>query len=166
MPTVDTENKNFLFDEAVTKAITSAVRETFYEMCRLPTDFESALIANRWEPVGSGSGRISLESEQQKGVLQLHFSESAILALMAKLLGRAPMQINSESLDCVGALTGIIYGRMKAILNPTGYKFIMAIPEMYLTAKLAVPEGDVRHLVIPFRIANSRCYIQITSGIL
>ena len=161
MSTLETDNKIFLFDVAVTNAITAAVQETFYEMCRLPTEFDSGSVVNKWEPIGSGSGRVQLQTDQQQGLLQIHFSESAVLAFMGKLLGRTPMQLNSDGLDCVGALTGIIYGRMKAILNPVGYRFLMAIPEMHPTSKLAAPEGDVRHLVIPFKVANSKCYIEM-----
>lgn len=159
--TLESEQKIFIFDENVSKAVSTAVQETFYEMCRLPTEFDSHSVVNKWIPIGVGSGRVRLQTDQQLGWLQIHFSEAAILTLMGKLLGRTPLQLNNDCLDCVGALTGIIYGRMKAILNPTGYKFLMAIPEIHSTAKLTAPEGEVRHLVIPFRLANSKCYIEM-----
>ncbi len=156
-----TDTKSFLFDTTVADAITTGVKETLYEMCRLPCDFDSSFVANTWSPIGNGSGRIDLHTDNQRGMLQLHFTEDAALTIMAKILGRSPMFLNEDTLDCIGALTGIIYGRMKAILNPAGYKFLMALPEMHYTDKLSRPEGDVRHLIIPFRVRSSKCYIQV-----
>ncbi|MES2801537.1 MAG: chemotaxis protein CheX [Bdellovibrionota bacterium] len=156
-----TDTKGFLFDTTVAKAITTGVKETLFEMCRLPCDFESSFVVHNWSPIGNGSGRIDLYTDDQRGMLQLHFTEDAALAIMAKLLGRSPMFLNEDTLDCIGALTGVIYGRMKAILNPMGYKFLMALPEMQYTEKLSRPEGDVRHLIIPFKVASSKCYIQM-----
>lgn len=111
--------------------------------------------------MGHATGSVELVSEQQQGLLQLHFSDVAALAIMVKLLGRAPMQVNDDVLDCIGSLTGIIYGRMKAILNPQGYKFMMALPKMNYTSKLKRPEGEVRHLIVPFRVGSSKCFIQV-----
>lgn len=156
-----TDTKSFLFDTTVANAITTGVKETLYEMCRLSCDFESSFVVNNWSPIGNGSGRIELYTDNQRGMLQLHFAEDAALTIMAKLLGRSPMFLNDDTLDCIGALTGIIYGRMKAILNPSGYKFLMALPEMQYTEKLSQPEGDVRHLIIPFKVRSSKCYIQV-----
>lgn len=155
------ELKHFFFDENLATAITAGVQETIYEMCRLPCEFEGSFIAQQWTPVGHATGGVELVSEQQRGLLQLHFSDVAALTIMAKLLGRAPMQVNDDALDCIGSLTGIIYGRMKAILNPQGYKFMMALPKMHYTSKLKHPEGEVRHLIVPFRVGSSKCFIQV-----
>lgn len=158
---VESEKNIFILDENVSKAVSAAVQETFFEMCRLPTEFDARSVVNQWTPVGVGSGRVRLQTNDQLGWLQIHFSEGAIFTLMGKLLGRTPLQLNNECLDCVGALTGIIYGRMKSLLNPLGYTFSMAIPEMHPTAKLSAPEGEVRHLIIPFRVASTKCYIEM-----
>lgn len=153
--------KHFFFDENLATALTAGVQETIYEMCRLPCDFEGNFIAQHWIPSGHATSSVELISEQQKGLLQLHFSDVAALTIMAKLLGRAPMAVNDDALDCIGSLTGIIYGRMKAILNPQGYKFMMALPKMHYTAKLKHPEGNIRHLIVPFRVGSSKCFIQV-----
>lgn len=152
---------SFLFDTTVANAITTGVKETLSEMCRLPCDFDSSFVANSWSPIGSGSGCIDLHTDNQRGMLQLHFTENAALAIMGKILGRSPMSLNEDVLDCIGALTGIIYGRMKAILNPAGYKFSMALPQVHYTDKLSQPEEDVQNLIIPFQVLGSTCYIQV-----
>lgn len=156
-----TELKHFFFDDNLSAAITTGVQETLYEMCRLACDFESGFVAQRWSPVGQASGSVELNSNQQRGRLQLHLTDVATLTIMSKLLGRAPMQVNDEALDCVGAITGIIYGRMKSILNPKGYKFIPAKPSMHLTTKQNHSEGSVSHLIIPFKVANTKCFIEV-----
>lgn len=158
---VESEKKVFILDENVSKAVSTAVQETFFEMCRLAAGFDTLAVVNKWTPVGVGSARVHLQTNEQLGLLQIHLSEGAIFALMGKLLGRTPLQLNNECLDCVGAITGIVYGRMKALLNPLGYNFLMAIPEMHFTAKLSAPEGEVRHLIIPFRVASTKCYIEM-----
>lgn len=155
------DTKHFFFDENLPTALTTGLRETLHEMCRLRCDFESNFIAQHWLPVGHASGSVELISQGQRGQLQLHFTDVAILTVMAKLLGRTPIQVNEEALDCVRALTGIVYGRMKSILNPLGHKFMMAIPQMNYTNKLDHPEGDVTHLIIPVRVAGTKCFIQV-----
>lgn len=159
--TATSASKIFLFDDNVISAITTALQETLHEMCRLPCDVENSFVAQNWRPQGKGSGRIDLRQEAQLGLMQVHFAEDAALALMAKLLGRSPMLVNEETLDCIGAMTGIIYGRMKAILNPMGYRFEMAIPTMHFTDKLVRLDGDIVHLVIPFSIVNAKCFVEL-----
>lgn len=158
---IQNETKHFFFDENLPIALTTGLRETLHEMCRLRCDFDNNFIAQQWLPVGQASGSVELISQEQRGQLQLHFSDVAILTIMAKLLGRTPIQVNEEALDCARALTGIVYGRMKAILNPLGHKFKMVIPQVNYTDKLSHPEGDVRHLIIPFRVAGSKCFVQV-----
>lgn len=156
-----TELKHFFFDNNLTAAISAGVKETLHEMCRLSCDFENSFVAKTWSPLGEATGHIELVSEKQRGVLLLHFSEPATLTIMAKLLGRSPLRVNDDVLDCVGALTGIIYGRMKAILNPQGYKFVINSPAMNYTQRHSNPEGAISHLIVPFRVANSKCFIQV-----
>lgn len=155
------EIKHFFFDENLSPAITSGVKETLQEMCRLSCDFESGFFAQKWSPVGQASGSVELSSYQQRGRLQLHLSDVATLAIMAKLLGRAPIQVNDEALDCIGALTGIVYGRMKSILNPKGYKFLTAKTTMFYTPSQNHSEESLSHLIIPFRVASSKCFVQV-----
>lgn len=155
------EIKHFFYDENLEAAITTGVQEALHEMCRLPCEFESSFIAKSWLPIGHASGSIEMISEEQRGCLQLHFSDVAALTIMARLLGRTPAQINEEALDCVGSLTGIVYGRAKAILNPLGYKFMMALPKMNYTSQLEIPEGNVKHLIVPFKVSSSKCFIHV-----
>lgn len=157
----DTESKHFFFDQNLAIAITTGIQETLSEMCRLPSDFEGSFIAQNWTPAGQGSARIEMISGEQRAELQLHFADVSALTIMSKLLGRAPMQVNDETLDCLASLTSIVYGRVKAILNPLGYNFLMAIPEASYTGNLQPVRGDVSHLIIPFRVANAKCFIQV-----
>lgn len=155
------EQTHFFYDENLAKAISTGLQETLHEMCRLSCEFEDSFIAQKWAPIGQASASVELVSEDQRGLLQVHFSDVATLTIMSKLLGRAPMQVNEEALDCAGSLIGIIYGRMKAILNPLGYSFKMASPQMSYTKNLSQPAEGVRHLIIPFKVANSKCFMQV-----
>lgn len=156
-----TELKHFFFHDNLTLALTAGLQETLQEMFHLSCDFESSLIVQNWHPVGHGTGTVDLNSDDQHGQLRIHFTERAALAMMNKLLGRAPMRVNEETLDCIGALTDIVYGRMRALLNSLGYKFAMAIPQMHYTANLRKADGNPTHLVIPFRLAGSTCFVEV-----
>ena len=118
---VKTELKHFFFDANFINAITSGLQETLQGMCHLACDFESSFIAERWIPAGHATGAVELSNGEQRGLLQLHFTDVAILTMMAKALGRTPMQVNEDAVDCAGAVTSVVYGRMKALLTPLGY---------------------------------------------
>lgn len=155
------QTKHYFFDEKLTTAVATGLQETLREMCRMSCDFEDSFIAQNWHPVGQGTGSVDLYSDQERGKLRLHFSEGAVLAMMNKLLGRSPLNLNEEALDCIGSITDVVYGRMRTILNPHGYKLKMALPQMHYTSRLGRAEGNVTHLITPFRVANTTCYIEV-----
>lgn len=158
--TATNDPTHFFYDEKLTTAILTGLQETLYEMCNLACEFENSYMAQNWLPQGYASGSVELTSELQRGLMRVHFSADALQMIKTKLLGHVELTID-ETLDCAGALVGIIYGRMKAILNPLGYNFMMAIPQMHYTEQLSPPAGEVNQLIVPFKVSNSACYIQV-----
>lgn len=153
--------KHFFYDESLMKALSIGVKETLETMCGLSCEFTTSFAVKKWQPQGKVTGFVEMLSEQQQGLMLIHFSEAAALAIMEKLVGSKSHQVNEETLDCIGASVGIVYGRMKAIMNPKGYNFLMVRSKMSFTEKLTYPEGINNHLVFPFKLANSICYIQV-----
>lgn len=158
---VKTELKHFFFDENFANAVAAGLQETIREMCHLACDFESSFVAEHWIPAGHASATVELNNADQRGLLQLHFADVAILTMMAKALGRTPTQVNEDAIDWAGAVTSVVYGRMKSLLNPLGYQFKSAIPTMNFTERLNHPEEKAKHLIIPFRVAKAKCFIQV-----
>lgn len=156
------EMNHFFYNENFTSAIRFSVNETLEKMCKLSCDYQPTFVAQKWAAVAHCSASVEMVSEDKQALLQLHFTDTAIMNIMSNMFGRAPLQMNNEVLDCVGSLTDVVYGRMRSLLKDQGYQFQMAIPKMFFTGKVSQPRGpEVRHIVIPFKVANSLCFAQL-----
>ena len=76
------------------------------------------------------------------------------------MIGEPPKEFNDDVLDGIGEITNIVYGSMKAKLNPLGYEFRMATPKSQFTKDIEKVKLQ-KQLMIPFQIENYQCYIEI-----
>lgn len=155
------DQKHPFQDANVINALASGINETLAQMCQLKCDFEKPFVEKYWEPQGDGTGVMELKSEKHSGFLRIHFPKEAIFSIMDKMLGEPPSEFNDEVLDGIGEITNIVYGTMKAKLNPMGYEFKMATPKAEYTKNIVKPETTSKHLLIPFLVEKNKCYIEI-----
>lgn len=149
-------------DANVINAFASGVKNTLSEMAQMNCDFERPFVEKEWTPTADATGVMELKSNQHTGYLHIHFPKEAICEIMSKMLGEPTNEFNDEVLDGVGEITNIVYGTMKAKLNPLGYEFKMATPKADYTKNLPDSNGPGnKHLIIPFKVSGIDCAIEI-----
>ena len=156
-----TEKKHPFQDANVINALASGIKDTLSEMAQIQCQFEKPFVEKHWDTQGDATGIMELKSDLHSGSLHIHFPKEAIFLIMSKMLGEPPKEFNDEVLDGVGEITNIVYGTMKAKLNPMGYEFKMATPRADYTKNLSKPEGQAKHLLLPFTVENSKCFIEV-----
>ena len=156
------ETKHPFQDANVINAFAAGVKNTLSEMAQTVCEFEKPFVEKEWIPEGDATGVMELKSDKHSGFLHIHFPKEAIIEIIGKMLGEPPKEFNDEVLDGVGEITNIVYGTMKAKLNPMGYEFKMATPKAEYTDKLPQStDPGVKHLVIPFKVSGLACSIEI-----
>jgi chemotaxis protein CheX len=149
-------------DANVINALASGVSDTLLQMCQMTCEFEKPYIERSWIPIGDGTGVLELKSGHHHGVLHIHFPQDVIITIINKMLGELPTELNDEVIACLGEITNIVYGTMKAKLNPLGYEFKMTIPKAEFTKNLGKPAlPSARHLIIPFQTHKQKCFLEI-----
>lgn len=157
------ESKPHPFQDAnVINAFAIGVQSTLAEMAQTTCEFEKPFVEKVWLPVADATGVMELKSDKHTGFLHIHFPKEAIIEIMGKMLGEPVKEFNDEVLDGIGEITNIVYGTMKAKLNPMGYEFKMATPKAEYTKNLpALEDPGKKHLVIPFKVSGLDCSIEI-----
>ena len=149
-------------DANVINAFAIGVQKTLAEMAQTACEFEKPFVEKAWYSTADATGVMELKSDKHTGFLHIHFPKEAIIEIMGKMLGEPCKEFNDEVLDGVGEITNIVYGTMKAKLNPMGYAFKMATPKAEYTKNLpALEDPGKKHLVIPFKISGLDCSIEI-----
>jgi len=158
---VDKASKHPFQDATVINALVAGISNTLSEMCQLTCEFGKPFVEKHWVPIGDGSGVMELKSTLHNGFLRIHFPQQAIFKIMDRLIGEPPQEFNDSVLDGIGEITNIVYGTMKATLNPKGYAFKMASPKAEFTKQLQPSTDVTKHLILPFVVDGSECFIEI-----
>ncbi len=158
---VDKNSKHPFQDAVVINALVSGISNTLSEMCQLTCEFGQPFVEKHWSPIGDGTGVMELKSVLHNGFLCIHFPKQGIFKIMDRMLGEPPNDFNDSVLDGIGEITNIVYGSMKAILNPKGYAFKMASPKAEFTTNRKLSSDPTKHIIIPFKVDGTECYIEI-----
>lgn len=153
--------KHPLQDANVINALADGIQSTLHEMAHFDCVFEKAFVQKDWKPLGDGTGVLEMKTDQFRGYLLVHFPKEAILEIVGNMIGESLKEFNDEVLDGVGEITNIVYGSMKAKLNPLGYEFKMASPKAEYTQQFKYAEKPSKQLIIPVKVNNWSCYIEV-----
>ncbi len=155
------EERHPFQDANVINALAEGVQNTLKEMAQAPCQFEKPFVQRNWLPIADGTGVIELKSLKHRGFLHIHFPKEAIMKIVGNMVGEAPSDFNDDVLDGIGEITNIVYGAMKAKLNPMGYDFKMATPKAEYTKNLNQLERTNRQLIIPVNVLDWKCYLEV-----
>jgi|GEM_PF-6944443 len=86
--------------------------------------------------------------------MQLSFRNETAFYLMDKMLGESVKQVSPAVKDLVGEMTNMIYCHARKILNETGSRFIMGIPQVRLKESALTTPKEQLSYVIPFVLAG------------
>lgn len=141
--------------------ISNGVIETLQTMAGVKSEFEKAFTEKNWKPNNDVSVFLDLTSEPFTGQIRFHFNKIALSKLYEKLLGTPINADAPEVLDCLGEVSNMCYGFAKAKLNEKGYKLQMTIPHPCKTEELPEVVSAHPHIIIPFKVFNEACQIQV-----
>jgi CheY-specific phosphatase CheX len=161
LETPSTSGETSLFKENIINAFCTGLKETLTMMAKVECSFEKPSIEFMWKTEGDISGVVDFDTTEFKGSIYIHFPASVLIQIYNHMVGESYTEANSEVLDCIGEISNMAYGVAKGKLDPLQLKFSMSLPKPYKTPDLrrlpAVP-----HLLIPFRVFDKRCLLEIT----
>ena len=114
------------------------------------------------EAVGDVTGRIDMRGPLATGSLAVSFSEQAILAIFANMVGEQREAIDDEVADLVGEITNMVSGGAKRVFSERGMEFDMATPEL-LTGSKHIIDHKIKGptVLVPFESDSGRFYVEV-----
>lgn len=148
-------------NSSVLLSLSGSVAETLKVMAQAVTKFDKAFVEKNWKSPTDISVVVVLDSPPNKGQIRFHFTGDVMVSLGKRILFEDIRPDSQEALDCSGELSNMFYGFAKAKLNEMGYNFKLSIPEPRKTKNLPELNSKFSNVILPFRIMNQTCYIQI-----
>lgn len=139
----------------------NGVAETLQTMAGVASTFEKGFVEKNWKPKNDISVYLDLKSEPYTGQIRFHFSRVVLAELFEKMLGQSIDPNSREVLDCLGEISNMCYGYAKAKLNGLGFSLKMTIPHPSVTQDLPEVFSRHPHIIIPFKVFDQPCFIQI-----
>lgn len=157
---VNLHSNPYLMNE-LTIYLSYGVDETLQTMAHVSTVFEKSFNSQNWIPPVDYSVYLDIASPPSVGQIRFHFSLRALKELYKNMMQEEADPDIKMVVDCLGELSNVSYGLAKGKLNREGYLLGMALPHPGKTADLPAVKSDCSQVVIPFKIFNETCYIQI-----
>lgn len=113
--------------------------------------------------VGDISGMLGLtgNSSNIRGSLAVSFSESAILKVVANMLGEEHDYIDDEVVDAVGEITNMISGQARKELSEKGISLEASIPTVVSGKGHTIKHVKVFSIVVPFKLDEGDFFVDI-----
>lgn len=142
-------------------SLSDSVVETLRVMVQATTKIEKAFVEKNWQSPTDISVTLDLQSPPDKGQIRFHFTGEVLVVFCKRMLFEDVGPDSREALDCSGELSNMFFGFAKAKLNENGFNFKLSIPEPRKTRDLPVIESKISNVIIPFKVMNETCFIQI-----
>ena len=155
-------DSNPLIKENVINAICVGVQDTLSMMAQVQATFEKPTIEMVWKNHGDVTGVINFETTDFRGSLYIHFPSEVLIKLYNTMVGENLTSVSPEVVDCIGEISNMAYGVAKGKLDPLHLNFSMSLPKSMKTADLKRMPSP--HLLIPFRVYDKKCVLEITLG--
>jgi chemotaxis protein CheX len=141
--------------------LSAGVSETLKTMGNLESSFDKPFVEKNWKTPNDVTVLLDLKSEPFTGQLRVHFDRKCVVLLLDKFSGVTVEESAPEILDCVGEISNMCYGYAKSKLNQVGLNLQMSIPKPMPSSEAPEVVSPHPHMVLPFKIENHQCYIQI-----
>ena len=148
-------------DRLVVLSFANGVVEALKTMSDISAEFEKPFAALNWRSPSDVSVYLTLNSDSYKGRLVFHFPIGVAKAIIEKITGSEVQEDSDDVLDGVGEISNMFYGAAKTKLNTSGFNLTMSIPKPCWTKSLPQPMSDSTCMLIPFKVLNEMCYVEI-----
>ena len=107
------------------------------------------------------SGIIGLAGET-KGMLAIHLSNEAALAVTTAFLGMEVEKIDEDVRDAVGELANMLGGNLKAVLDPNGSAINLSMPSAIHGEEYAIDcLADAETVTVPFSFNGQTFMVEL-----
>lgn len=97
-----------------------------------------------------------------KGLLAIHLSNDAALAVTTAFLGMDVDQINEDVRDAVGELANMLGGSLKAVLDPNGSDIQLSMPSAIHGEEYSVDcLANASTVSVPFKVEDHRFTVEL-----
>ena len=148
-------------DRDVILSLANGVTETLQTMANTVANFEKPFVAKEWQTPCQIAVFLELHSDPYKGQIRFHFDQNVAEGMIGKMLGNKVSLSMPDILDGIGEISNIFFGLTKTKLNSIGFKLNMTTPFPCECATLPPIIGDKTLLIIPFRIEQTLCYVEL-----
>lgn len=107
------------------------------------------------------SGIIGLAGET-KGMLAIHLSNDAALAVTTAFLGMEVEEIDEDVRDAVGELANMLGGSLKSVLDPSGSSIQLSMPSAVHGEEYSVDcLANARTITVPFNFDGHSFMVEL-----
>lgn len=134
-------NQEKKFDASVAEDAHVAVEKMFIQMFNISVRSNFELIDKNNLPTGDVTGMIGLQ-KIPRGAFVIVMPAATLFGLLKNLYGKDFNEIDKPALAMVGEITNIVYGILKARLNPKGFSLGFGIPQVSIGASPRIPKAN------------------------
>ena len=141
--------------------IIESTQEIFSSMIMLEVAAGEPFIRNNEMLQNSISGIIGLAGAT-KGLLAIHLSNDAALAVTTAFLGMDVGEIDEDVRDAVGELANMLGGSLKAVLDPNGSEVQLSMPSAVHGEEYSVDcLANAATVSVPFSFENHKFTVEL-----
>lgn len=141
--------------------LSNGIDESLRTMAHATSIFERSFNAINWKSPCEYSVYLEIKSGNITGQIRFHFTYKALSGIYQGMVGDPNPPVVTDVIDVLGELSNVCYGIAKGRLNREGYSLGMALPHAGKSADVPPPESGRPNMIIPFKVFNETCYIQI-----
>ena len=156
-----TKKHPFLNGEVVLD-LSNSVTNTFQTVAGVRSHFDDIAFAQTdWQPCNDLTVSIDIKNEKHSGQIRFHFNREALSEIIQKMFNEAKPPTNAEINDCLGEISNICSGYAKTKLNEKGFNLQTALPSPAGKTSELPQVASGPSVIIPFKILNQECQMQI-----
>ena len=151
--------------EKVLPPFVESVRQTFETMVFMPVTFGEKMPKGKGTPTGSISGTISLNGDDQNGLLSLIFPMPLAKSIFRAMMGmqESDAVADEEVNDVVGELSNMVAGGAKSRLQEMGINFKIGLPTVVVGENHYLePPKDTQNIVVVVKAEKGDFYLELS----
>ncbi len=141
--------------------LSNGMSTTLKLMADIEAEFGKPFADSNWSSPKEISVFLVLNTPSYKGKVQFHFDILVAKKIIENMIGSEVDQNSPEILDGVGEISNIFYGAAKTKLKDLGVDLNMSLPQPCWTKDLPKNIGGQTSMIIPFKIENKDCFVEI-----
>ena len=144
--------------------LTEATQEIFSSMIMLEVTPGEPFHRNKAMIQDSISGIIGLAGNI-KGLLAIHLSRKAALAVTTAFLGMDVEEIDEDVCDAIGELANMLGGSVKTALDPKGSEIKLSMPSAVYGEEYCIDcIADADEITVPFEFEGNTFMVELQIG--